>query len=95
MKLLLTLSFLLLLATTPGTKANMPTGNTTATDSVYICTGQYSKKYHKKEDCKGLENCSQKVVRITEDSAKAIGRTSCNWCNPKKPYTKRDSVQTH
>ncbi len=47
---------------------------------VYICTGPYSKKYHKTEDCMWLENCSEDVERISIEEAEDMGRTPCKGC---------------
>ncbi|KOS05039.1 hypothetical protein AM493_02560 [Flavobacterium akiainvivens] len=50
-----------------------------STDYVYICNGKYSKKYHLKEDCRGLNNCSTKVEKVTLKDAKDKGRTLCGF----------------
>ena len=50
-----------------------------ATDTVYICNGQYSKKYHLIENCRGLNNCSTKVEKVTLKAAKDKGRTLCGF----------------
>lgn len=47
--------------------------------NVYICNGKYSKKYHLKENCRGLSNCSTKIEKVTLKSAKDKGRTLCGW----------------
>lgn len=47
---------------------------------VYICTGPQSKKYHKTENCRGLNKCSGSIKKITLDEAKQIGRTPCKIC---------------
>ena len=49
-------------------------------DYVYICTGPYSKKYHKTEDCMWLENCSEDIERISIGEAEDMGRTPCKGC---------------
>lgn len=51
----------------------------TPTEYVYICSGKYSKKYHLIEDCKGLNNCSTKVEKVTLEEAKQKGRTLCGF----------------
>ena len=47
---------------------------------VYICTGPYAKKYHKTSSCKGLDNCSESVKKVTENYAIDKGRTRCKIC---------------
>lgn len=47
---------------------------------VYICTGPYSKAYHKTEECRGLRRCSGKIECVSEKTAKEIGRHKCGWC---------------
>lgn len=50
--------------------------------SVYICTGEYSKRYHKTEECKGLWNCHAKIEETSLNKAKSMGRTPCEKCKP-------------
>ncbi|PKA82449.1 hypothetical protein ATE92_0578 [Ulvibacter sp. MAR_2010_11] len=52
--------------------------HTVVTD-VYICKGNYSKKYHYKKDCRGLSNCSTDIYTVSLSEAKNIGRTLCGW----------------
>lgn len=47
---------------------------------VYICTGPYSKAYHKTSICKGLSNCSRDIDAITESEAIDEGRHKCGFC---------------
>jgi hypothetical protein len=49
--------------------------------SVYICNGPASKKYHLKEDCRGLDRCSTKIEKVTLEQAKEKGRTICGYEN--------------
>lgn len=51
-----------------------------STAQVYICTGEYSKKYHSFPSCRGLNRCSGSIKRINKSSAEAIGRTPCSIC---------------
>ena len=46
---------------------------------VYICKGKYSKKYHYKENCRGLSNCSTDIYKVSMSKAKDLGRTLCGW----------------
>ena len=47
---------------------------------VYICTGPYSKTYHKTADCMGLSRCSGDIEGITESEAIDEGRRKCRLC---------------
>ena len=51
-----------------------------ATQTVYICSGPYSKCYHVRADCKGLENCSTNISEITLEKAQELGRRPCGYC---------------
>lgn len=51
---------------------------------VYICTGPNATKYHCKSDCRGMNNCSKDVIRVTEAYAKNKGRTKCKICYARK-----------
>ena len=61
-----------------------PTNSTDVTHSgetyVYICTGPMSKRYHKSPRCRGLDNCSKEIQKVTIGYAKILGRTPCKWC---------------
>ena len=48
-------------------------------DSVYICKGPYSKRYHLDKKCTGLRNCSTDIYRVTLDEAKKMNRTLCGY----------------
>lgn len=50
--------------------------------SVYICTGDYSKRYHKTDDCYGLSNCRAQIKEISISKAERMGRTPCEKCKP-------------
>lgn len=52
--------------------------------SVYICTGESSRKYHYDRDCKGLSCCSGEIEEVSEEEAEGMGRTSCKICNENK-----------
>ncbi len=36
-----------------------------APETVYVCGGRYAKKYHAREDCKGLENCKGGISKLS------------------------------
>ena len=52
---------------------------TTPTTFVYICDSPSAKKYHLKENCKGLRSCQHRIVKITLEQAKRRGKTLCGW----------------
>lgn len=54
---------------------------TTCTEpiTVYICNSSGAKKYHLKENCKGLSTCQHKILKMTLEKAKADGKTLCGW----------------
>ena len=39
-------------------------------DTVYICDSPYGKKYHLKNDCRGLSRCTHRIIEITIEEAK-------------------------
>jgi len=47
--------------------------------NVFICDSKTAKKYHLKEDCRGLSNCKAKTKKITLKEAKDLNRTLCGW----------------
>lgn len=44
----------------------------------YICTGSYSKVYHKSAHCRGLNNCGGEVISVSESIKKK--RRPCSIC---------------
>ena len=47
---------------------------------VYVCTGSNSKRYHKTDECWGLNSCSGDIVRVSIEKARQMGRTPCKIC---------------
>ena len=47
--------------------------------SVYICGSAGAKKYHLKENCRGLSSCSNGVVKTSLKQAQGLGLTLCGW----------------
>ncbi len=47
---------------------------------VYICTGSYSKCYHKTDKCDGLIYCGGDIKKITIQQAKEMNRKPCKYC---------------
>ncbi|MGF1922830.1 MAG: hypothetical protein ACQUHE_01525 [Bacteroidia bacterium] len=50
-----------------------------ASTTVYLCDSPNAKKYHYKEKCRGLGNCSYKIITTTLEKAKKSGKTLCGW----------------
>jgi hypothetical protein len=47
---------------------------------VYICKGPASKRYHYKQNCRGLGNCSTAIYMVTLTEAKVqYRRTLCGY----------------
>ena len=53
--------------------------NVNTDDTVYICKGQSSKKYHLVKNCRGLSNCSTDISEIKKSNAKEMGQGLCGW----------------
>ena len=60
---------------TESTSSNMHVEQT-----VYICTGPQSKRFHKTSHCRGLNSCSGDILAVSLSKAKSLGRTPCKWC---------------
>ena len=56
------------------------TTSQTNDDTVYICTGPQSKRFHCTPKCRGLGSCSKKVIAVSVKKASSMGRTPCGWC---------------
>ncbi|RZK52827.1 MAG: hypothetical protein EOO87_14370 [Pedobacter sp.] len=46
---------------------------------VYLCDSPNGKKYHYKQNCRGLSNCSYKTIKVSLEKAKKMGKTLCGW----------------
>lgn len=79
MKKIITTAILLVLSA-GGIDANMQRNTETDSTTVYICTGKSSKRYHKTDDCRGLNNCSGSIKAVSIEQAKKSGRTPCRVC---------------
>ena len=49
------------------------------TTTVYVCNSPGAKKYHNGSDCRGLSNCTYKIVKMDVEKAKKDGKTLCVW----------------
>lgn len=46
---------------------------------VYLCDSAGGKKFHYKANCRGLGNCSHRIIKVTLEEAKKRGKTVCGW----------------
>lgn len=46
---------------------------------VYVCDSPNAIRYHLRADCRGLSNCSHRIIKITLEEAKRSGKTLCHW----------------
>lgn len=80
LSLFLTLSISAMSLTLPGTEEVL---SPEPTDIVYICTGSSSTRYHRTENCRGLNSCKGKIVKVTRsDAENKYNRTPCKICKP-------------
>ena len=70
MKKLILTTFMLALASGYTGASTQPAENDAT--MVYICTGKSSKRYHKTDECRGLDNCSGDIKLITMEKAKQM-----------------------
>ncbi|TWR26799.1 hypothetical protein FPZ42_07105 [Mucilaginibacter achroorhodeus] len=49
--------------------------------TVFVCDSPGAKRYHLKEKCRGLTNCTYRIIKVTEETAKVNGKTLCHWEN--------------
>jgi hypothetical protein len=52
---------------------------TYTTTWVYVCDSRNSKRYHLKEKCRGLRNCSYRTLKIPLEQARKEGKILCKW----------------
>jgi hypothetical protein len=50
-----------------------------ADNTVYVCDSPNAKRYHFKENCRGLRNCTYRIIKVTSEQAKRTGKTLCRW----------------
>jgi hypothetical protein len=72
----------LLLAIAPISFGNFSDCLPTNDNTVYICTGNSSKKYHANSKCRGLGGCKGTIKAISKEEAIKMGRTPCGICKP-------------
>lgn len=77
---------------------------TNLNSQVFVCGGEYSKKYHADPNCRGLNNCRSGVYEMDEDEAVEIGRTPCqieyiidegvyNYTNNNSIYSSQKNIE--
>ncbi len=49
-------------------------------DTVYICTGSGSKRFHASDTCSGLNGCRKEIRGLTRQEAEKKKRTHCQIC---------------
>lgn len=49
------------------------------TSTVYICDSRGGKKYHLRNDCRGLSHCTHHIIAITVEDAKKRGMDLCGF----------------
>ena len=59
---------------------NTPSPAKSASETVYICTGPKSARYHLTPKCKGLKRCSGSIKAVPLSKAREMGRTPCHVC---------------
>lgn len=53
-----------------------------AKDSVYVCNSNTSVAYHSSQNCRGLNRCTHKVIKVTQKEAiETYGKRACKLCN--------------
>ena len=55
-------------------------------DTVFICTGKASKRFHSSDTCEGIMQCTKEILPVTRAEAETRHRTFCHKCY-------RDSVE--
>jgi len=51
----------------------------TTDTTVYTCNSPSAKKYHLKENCRGLSNCNYRIIKTTLTKARQENKTLCKW----------------
>ena len=51
------------------------------TSTVYVCNSKFAKRYHLNPNCRGLSNCSRRIVKTTLENARRNGKTLCGYEN--------------
>ena len=62
---------------------------TSCSDSVYVCMGIFSRRYHKTESCEGLRRCGGRIEKVSKEKADSMYRTPCHICYSRKERAKQ------
>lgn len=46
---------------------------------VYVCDSPNANRYHNSKTCRGLSNCTYRVIGISLSQAKKTGKSPCRW----------------
>jgi len=46
---------------------------------VYVCDSPNATRYHLKQNCRGLSNCSHRIIKMTLEEAVKSHKTLCKW----------------
>lgn len=49
-------------------------------DTVFICTGKASKRFHASDTCEGIMQCTKKIIPLMRVDAEKRHRTFCHKC---------------
>jgi hypothetical protein len=47
--------------------------------TVYLCDSPNATRYHLNAKCRGLSNCSHRIIATTLEKAKKMNLTLCKW----------------
>ena len=48
---------------------------------VYVCDSPNAKRYHLTKNCRGLVNCTYRIIKVTQKRAVKEGDTLCHYEN--------------
>lgn len=55
------------------------TATNSQSNAVYVCNGPGSEKYHYSPKCRGLNNCSTQLEKVSISEARSRGHQLCGW----------------
>lgn len=78
MKRIIGLLVLLLVCIAPA--GEVSAASASGSETVWVCGGPNSKRYHKSKKCKGLNRCSKSPKSMSREDANKKGYTACKIC---------------